>query len=286
MEVRRFDDAGAWLDAVGPLLLLDEARHDLPLGIANILLRQPTVYPAKLLWAVERDGSVVGAALRTPPHNLALARPAEEDAIGVLARAIAEEDPGLPGVTGALPEADRFAVAWSTLTGHAWRAVMGQGVYALRAVLEVPMATGAPRKAVGDDLDLVLGWLSAFEQEVVPPRIRSEPEERRRRAEAVFSSDEGGYWLWEEAGHPVSMTGVGSLTPNGIRVGPVYTPPDLRGRGFATSLVASVSREHLSAGLRFCFLHTDLANPTANAIYQRIGYERVCDSTVIAFEAD
>jgi uncharacterized protein len=91
--------------------------------------------------------------------------------------------------------------------------------------------------------------------------------------------------VWEDAGRNVSMTGCASPTPNGIRIGPVYTPPGDRGRGYATSLVAAVSREQLSRGRTSCFLHTDLANPTSNAIYRRIGYERVCDSTVVAFDA-
>jgi predicted GNAT family acetyltransferase len=63
----------------------------------------------------------------------------------------------------------------------------------------------------------------------------------------------------------------------------VYTPPGRRGRGYATALVAALSAELLAAGRRFCFLYTDLANPTSNRIYQRIGYERVCDSAEIRF---
>src|SRR5436189_2689697 len=131
MEATRFDDPRVWLDAVRPLLLQDEARHDLPLGIASTLIRHPSVYPEKELWAVERAGTVVGAALRTPPHNLVLARPADGDAVEVLARALENSEIHLPGVTAALPEADAFADAWSAVTGQAVRRVMGQGVYLL-----------------------------------------------------------------------------------------------------------------------------------------------------------
>jgi uncharacterized protein len=235
---------------------------------------------------VEHAGTVVGAALQTPPHNLVLARPADQATVGVLARALVDAEIRLPGVTAALPEAETFSAAWSGLTGRAARRVMGQGVYLLRSVRDVPRAPGTTRRADGpDDLELILGWLADFDAEVVPPELRGDPGERARRASTVFSSEEGGFWLWEEDGRPVSMTGVGGLTPNGIRIGPVYTPPDLRGHGYATSLVAAVSRDQLSNGRRFCFLHTDLENPTSNAIYQRIGYERVCDSVVLAFEA-
>jgi hypothetical protein len=63
----------------------------------------------------------------------------------------------------------------------------------------------------------------------------------------------------------------------------VYTPPELRGRGYASALTAYVSAEQLAAGRSFCFLYTDLANPTSNRIYVALGYERVCDSVEYAF---
>ena len=285
MEVRIFDDTRAWLDAVGPLLLEDEARHDLAFGIADTLIRHPSVYPTRHLWAVERDGRVVGAAIQTPPHNVALARPAEPGVVEVLSRAIRDAGIDLPGVTGAEPEAHAFAAAWRDLTGCDVRPVIGQGVYRLAEVREVPASPGAPRPgSTCVDLELVLGWMQAFDLEVVPPELRGDPDQRRRRIETVFGSDEGGFWFWEDGGEPVSMAGVGSFTPNGARVGPVYTPPEARGRGYATSLVADVSRAQLALGRAFCFLHTDLGNPTSNAIYRRIGYERVCDAVALAFD--
>ncbi|MDP9301985.1 MAG: GNAT family N-acetyltransferase, partial [Actinomycetota bacterium] len=148
-----------------------------------------------------------------------------------------------------------------------------------------PAAAGTPRTATTDDLELITGWLQAFEDEVVPDAMRGDSEERRRRLASVLGSDEEGVWLWEDEEQVASLSGFGSPTPNGIRIGPVYTPPGLRGHGYATSLVADLSRQQLASGRRFCFLHTDLANPTSNAIYVRIGYRRVCDSVVMAFEA-
>ncbi|OGO56238.1 MAG: hypothetical protein A2Z32_12645 [Chloroflexi bacterium RBG_16_69_14] len=90
-------------------------------------------------------------------------------------------------------------------------------------------------------------------------------------------------YLWDDD-RVVSMTGVGGPTPNGIRIGPVYTPPAVRGRGYASALVAAVSQAELDAGRRFCFLFTDLANPTSNHIYQAIGYEPVRDVDAYGFE--
>jgi predicted GNAT family acetyltransferase len=114
----------------------------------------------------------------------------------------------------------------------------------------------------------------------------------RDRAGAMLdhrlSSPSAGILLWEEDGEPVSLAGWGGPTPNGVRVGPVYTPPELRGRGYATALTAELSQRLLDGrlfegGRRFCFLYTDLANPTSNAIYERIGYRRVAESAEIVF---
>ena len=105
-----------------------------------------------------------------------------------------------------------------------------------------------------------------------------------RQVRHRLGASTSGYTIWEDGGEPVSMSGYGGRTPNGIRIGPVYTPPEHRGRGYATSLVAEQSARLLREGRMFCFLYTDLANPTPNAIYERIGYARVCDSRQIAFE--
>jgi predicted GNAT family acetyltransferase len=90
--------------------------------------------------------------------------------------------------------------------------------------------------------------------------------------------------LWED-GEVVSLVGAGGRTPNGIRIGPVYTPPAARRRGYASALFAAVSQAELDAGRRFCFLFTDLANPTSNHIYQAIGYEAVRDVDAYGFDA-
>lgn len=89
--------------------------------------------------------------------------------------------------------------------------------------------------------------------------------------------------LWED-GEPVSLAGWGGMTPNGVRVGPVYTPPGHRPRGYGSAITAAVSAERLASGRRFCCLYTDLANPTSNRIYLDIGYEPVCDCVDYAFE--
>jgi predicted GNAT family acetyltransferase len=99
----------------------------------------------------------------------------------------------------------------------------------------------------------------------------------------LAQSDASGVWVWDDGGDVVSMAAYTGPSPNGIRVNGVYTPPDRRGRGYATGCVAALSRWLLDRGRTFCFLYTDLTNPTSNAIYQRIGYRPVADVDQYAF---
>ena len=114
MEVVRLDDAATFLAEAEPLLLADEARHNLILGIAGTLRDHPSRFPEYALWLAEEGSATVGAALRTPPYKLVLARPREDSALEALAAAIDDE---LPGVVAALPEVETFAAAWAAKTG-------------------------------------------------------------------------------------------------------------------------------------------------------------------------
>ena len=157
------------------------------------------------------------------------------------------------------------------------------GVYALERVQPVPPAPGSSRPATRDDEALLLDWMVAFGEEVLEENDPGRTE-ARAAVEHRLAGHDGGFILWEDEGRVVSVSGWGGPTPNGIRVGPVYTPPELRGRGYATALVAELSQTLLDGGRRFVFLYTDLANPTSNAIYERIGYVRVAESAMVEFE--
>jgi predicted GNAT family acetyltransferase len=81
----------------------------------------------------------------------------------------------------------------------------------------------------------------------------------------------------------VSMAGLTRQVAGTIRVGPVYTPPGLRRRGYAGAVTAAVSRAALDAGADEVLLFTDLANPTSNSLYQRLGFQPVEDRVLMSF---
>jgi len=158
---------------------------------------------------------------------------------------------------------------------------MRQGVYAARSALIPQNVSGELRIGTAADKPLMVDWVIAFRAEALPedgPRSNIEDVIERRLA-----GRSAGIALWIDKGEAVSLCGYGGRTPHGIRIGPVYTPPELRGRGYASALVAQVTDHLLTRGREYCFLYTDLANPTSNRIYTNIGYEYVCESADYVF---
>jgi GNAT superfamily N-acetyltransferase len=283
MEVVRLADAAAFLELAGPLLEADEARNNLILGVAATTVAQPNVYPSYRGWVVIAGGTPVVAASRTPPYPLIVADPLDADGLAPLLDAVRQDDPELPGLVANTPWAEGAAAMWVDRTRSEIVLRFAEGVFALTEVADVARSPGSARQATAADRDLAVAWVSAFSHEAV--RHRPETlEQIVRSVDARLGDEHAGLWFWEPTdGDPVSLAGFGGRTPTGIRIGPVYTPPAYRRRGYATTLVADLSRAMLTRGHRACFLYTDLANPTSNAIYERIGYRRVADAFEIRF---
>jgi predicted GNAT family acetyltransferase len=185
-----------------------------------------------------------------------------------------------PGIVGPKDLAHRAVDLWTARTGQQAHVQMAERIYALARVIAPRAVSGRMRAAGSSDLDLVARWFHAFVMEA-QPHLAGTVEETRASAERWIAG--GGLRVWEDGG-VVSMAGASGPTPNGIRVGAVYTPPDKRRRGYASALVAALSQEQLDSGKKFCFLYTDLANPTSNKIYQDIGYEPVSDVDEYVFD--
>lgn len=137
------------------------------------------------------------------------------------------------------------------------------------------------RNATMADRELVRDWTTRFVEEAVPDEVIP-VEEIVRAAEQRIADAK--LFLWIKNDSAVCMAQLTGSTPNGIRISGVYTPPDWRGKGFASALVAHVSQRQLDAGRRFCFLYTDAENPVSNRIYQRIGYREVCECRQVLFD--
>ena len=279
MRVARLDAAG-FEAAAGGFLGAREAEHNLMLGLTGRLLGNPLLYGEEPpYFAVVEDGSrVVAAALRTPPHPLLLSESEDASAYAALARDAREAFPELAGVSGPPAGIEAFLSAW----GGGARLAMSMRIYEAGRVITPPPVGGRMRPFAEEDHGLVLAWLAAFLGEAEP---EGDPAGAAGWIARNAADPDGGLVLWDDGGS-VSVAGYGGATPRGIRVGPVYTPPELRGRGYASALVAGLTGRLLSGGRDFCYLFTDLANPTANSIYQRVGYRPVTDFQRWTFEPE
>jgi predicted GNAT family acetyltransferase len=282
LEVQRFADAQLFLDETGPFLAEREAEHNLLFGIAATLIIDPSRWHDRpYLAAIKRDGEVVAAALMTPPWNVVLSTTEDRDAIAALGHDLERSRLTVPGVTASVDVARRFSEVWASRHGMAARRTMAERIYRADRIAPPSDVPGAMRLGSIDDRDLLIEWMGGFLEEAFHGASHARADSMVR---ADLESGSRSYYIWEVEGRPVSTAGVTGPTPNGIRVGPVYTPPDVRRRGYGSAVTAAASQAQLDAGRRFVFLFTDLANPTSNKIYQAIGYEPVIDVDQWSFE--
>ena len=267
-------DPGRFRERVWPFLEHDPIRRTLPMTVLDAVVGG--LYPEWVLAEV-RSGNetVTGCAVQTPPHNVIVAADTPDD-VRLLARGLREESLRFPGVVGMAPGAHEFAAAWCeglTLTAVDDRA---SRLFRLDALVPPRSAAGSAGVATQDDLNLVVDWFQAFVHEVggIQPGDA-------RRSLAIRIAD-GRVLVWVVGDTIVSLLGHSPVLAGHARIGPVYTPPEHRGAGFASNLVAYASARVLDQGV-VPTLFTDLANPTSNAIYQAIGYTPVADAFEITF---
>ena len=281
MRVNQYDDPLRFKQRVLPHLLENEAHSCVMLGVLSRLtdpdLRRADE-PLPRMAAVEMDdGRTIAAGTLTLPYPLVVSRAAPE-AASALAEHLAAEYAGAPGVVGATESAEAFTAAWARRTPCACRRDTRLGVYQTDRVLSVQSAGGFFRQATSDDMGVLIPWSEAFYREINEPA--GDPQGRLRQA-----VNEERLFVWCDQGGPiVSMAAWAGPTPNGVRVNFVFTPPEFRRRGYASSCVAALTRKLLDSGRKFVFLFTDLSNPTSNQMYQRIGYRYLGDQQKILFD--
>ena len=262
VRVVRHFDLDAFIAAAAPMSLRGAASASSFQGSAYAMKQSPPPPEERVYLATFGE---CGAAVQRDESPLFMGQSDPEAAVA-FADDVAPDWPKLQGVVGALPACEAFARRWREITGreHSIRVQLRQ--HMLTAVAPVPAASGAPRVAEEADLGWLLDGQLAFVEEVgIPDSI-----ERIRRWLPKRVAG-GAFRIWEDGG-PMAFAGFNDAPPEFARIAPVYTLPRHRGRGYATALVAALSRELLGRGKQRLFLATDVSNPTSNAIYARIGF--------------
>jgi predicted GNAT family acetyltransferase len=220
------------------------------------------------LYALVEDdaGELIGAGLRLPPHPM-LASSMSSEAADALIGALIAADRKVSGVVGPETVARSIAASWERRTSGTARLRIAQALHSLEHV------TGPARPAPGtlrvprpEERELILRWADEFAIEA-GVTVDAEGMVGRRLERGLVH-------IWDDNG-AVSLVCSSPTIAGAARIGPVYTPPELRGRGYASHAVAVRSEQLLDGGAQHCLLYTDLANPTSNRIYAALGYQRI-----------
>jgi uncharacterized protein len=283
MKVTVYTNTEEFLAPVLPLLQADAARNNLMLGVClSIQDYTKPEGPLPYLAAVQDGETIVLASVMTPPFNLLLFSPKAAPSLAALEALIENllaSDRKIPGAHGEAGLVQAFVHRYTQRSAKKVQHAMSQRAYKLTSVTQTSAAPGAKRQAREGDLAQAVELLTDFALEALPEDPHDHIQSTARRL-----IERGWLYLWEVGGQPVSIAYGNRPIPNGITISGVYTPPDLRGRGYASALVAELSQHFLDSGRQFCTLFTDLANPTSNHIYQRIGYRPVGDFSIYHFE--
>jgi uncharacterized protein len=229
-------------------------------------------------------GEVVAAAMRTAANTGAvISNIADDAALLLLVEAFSTAFETLPTALGRPEEVNRFAELWQQAKGQSFHTKMEEGIYRLDTLIPPTSVLGEARPSEKEDFDLLVSWLLGFDVDTrlneLTPEYAAENAERRTQGDALSRM-----WFWCVDGKPVSMAASGRKTPNGASIGPVYTPTENRGKGYGSAITAVLSQAILDSGKKFCYLYTDMSNPTSNKIYQALGYRHIGDHRLIAFD--
>jgi GNAT superfamily N-acetyltransferase len=277
VDVRIHEAAEQFREIAEPLYRRDPVGNTIELT----LLRSARFGDDALLLTAWSDAVAIGAALQTPPYPLACnGIPAE--AHRAVAKELARIRPDLSGVRGRRDTAVAFAEAWRAVTGRDGTVGTEERLYRLGTLQPPNGVSGEYREAVHADNVLLIDWVEQFFVETFSHQRDVAAGERFvDNAKAVGDR----FVLWDHGGTPVSMAMLRAPAAEVSRIGPVFTPRSARGRGYGSAITAAAAELGRRGGVDDVVLFADLANPTSNAIYQRIGFEAVSDSVRIDFAA-
>jgi len=275
-------DVAEYLAQAGGYLRASAEEHTVELGVTERLRASgPSAYgtpPPLFGWWHSPGGDIAAVVLHTPPYPALLS--GATAAAAPLATELAARRRALPGINGPAGAVTSFAAAWERLTGASSTVHRRSRLFRLGdlAVPE-PLPPGVARIAGQADSSLLTDWFVAF---------ASETSEQAGAVAVRDMADRlsyGGLMIWEAGGLPVAMAGRTRPAAGVARVGPVYTLPGQRRRGYGGAATVAVTQAALDDGAASVVLFTNLANPTSNALYVRLGYRPLSDRLLLNFEA-
>ena len=272
------DDVEEYAERASGLLTSSPAEHTIPLTVLGIVRAGRRWSEAPMLFGWYEDGGEVsGAVFRTPPFELLLAV-VPDDATADLVATLRDAGADVPGVNGDVEGVDRFSEAWTAATGERGTTTIALDLYELGTLRRPePPPAGRARPAEDADLEVAVRFYTAFQEETPTPSTAVLPLVQERLEDRRL-------WLWEDgSGLPVSLAARTGAVAGVARIAPVYTPPQQRRRGYASAVTAACTADALARDAERVVLYTDIADPSANAMYQRVGFRPIGGRRVVQF---
>lgn len=268
MQVAFQNSPREFLDKCGLFLEKNEVEHNLMLSLCQGAVRKGAKSDIRCS-ILSDDDSFILAAVQTPPHNLVLSK-ASTPEIEQMAEALAARNYAFPGIVGPSDVTTVFSNKWTELTGQKSVEYMDQIIYVIKNVIMPNGPAGEMRFAKNNETELAAQWIFDFSKNALPKAEQISEKQAKTQAEDLVSA--GRMAFWTVKGKPVAQASF-SGTDSVARISRVYTPPENRGRGYASAVVAHLSKLQLDEGKKLCCLYADARNTQANAIYRKIGYE-------------
>ncbi|MFX1285311.1 MAG: GNAT family N-acetyltransferase [Promethearchaeota archaeon] len=285
MKITFYSDIRKFCDLCFPFLAKNEAENNLLFGILKNLRKNPHTYSEEyspILISIADDNVLKLISIRTPPYNQLISYTEDLATIPSLVEELSNKIPDIPGILGFKDGALKFGQLWAKRHGKKLHLDMNERIYQLEEVNSKTLGSHEFVPATRRDKPLILEWMRAFVKEAVPNQPPEEPTITQKRIDQAI--ERRMIYFLKVNNKIVSMARKAGTTPNGQTINAVYTPPKHRRHGYGTEVVAKLSQNILDEGKTYCFLFTDLANPTSNKIYQTVGYKPIIDVDVYLFQ--
>lgn len=272
MNIKRYSSSETFLNAIEAFLYQEVQLNNLMLGILHRLNRESANEDDLFLHI--QDGALELVAMMSGLYIILYANTTDERLYEALIDYLDVHHIDYPGVIGPVLYADAFKAAFEAKTSTPMHTAMKQRIFVNDNVVPYSTLDAPIRVARAQDNQLIKQWIKGFLDDIQEAYTPQSIDERLNR----LIENQSLYVLVHDD-QLVSMAAGIRPMGKGISVGYVYTPPQLRNNGFATACVQKLTAHYLKT-CNYCTLYTDLANPTSNSIYQKIGYRPVGDSVV------
>jgi predicted GNAT family acetyltransferase len=273
MQIIKHNDIKSFLIANEVLLLKNESFHNLILGLAYNIRDQKLELTDPIYYSIKNGDEVIACALRSNSDRPLIVTKMPNEAIDLLIQNLINNQIELASVVGEENSSIYFKDQWVKIKNLNFKINIHLGVFECTKVKMPENILGELIQADSEHRNILHTYIKGFNQDCFPNQPMSDEDVEKLIIRNL--NNKSIFLLKNKSDELVSMAANFRSTLNGGTISLVYTPPEYRGFGYASSAVALLSQKIIHQGKKFANLFTDLSNPTSNSIYQKIGFVKI-----------